>query len=108
MEVKNNNNINNKRMKSRSIREVFFKSFPFFQKKKDMLLVILAIISIVLFFYLVSQFNTNIRILKTPLKLQCKVDEWNKIYENVDISSFNLGNETRNKRITFFIMDDTR
>jgi hypothetical protein len=70
-----------------------------------MIFVLGIVIILVTFLYLFISFSTssdpNIVILKKPLKLQSKVDEWNQIYGNIDISSFTLGHEPRKKKISF-------
>jgi hypothetical protein len=48
-----------------------------------------------------SSSTTTTSIYKKPLKLQSKVDEWNKMYGSIDVSSFDLGMESRNKKILF-------
>jgi hypothetical protein len=70
-----------------------------------MILLLGIVIVLVTLFYLLISFSTSsdpkIVIFKKPLKLQSKVDEWNQIYGNIDISSFTLGQEPRKKKITF-------
>jgi hypothetical protein len=61
-------------------------------------LLLIILISII---YFSINCNTTSCVTKKPLKLQSKVDEWNKIYGKVDVASFDLGMESRNKKILF-------